>query len=44
MAAFSATGMNPDRYNASHVCPSFGSELNADSFISILKKLLIFIM
>jgi hypothetical protein len=44
MAAFSATGMNPDRYNASHFCPSLGSELNADSFISILKKLLIFIM
>jgi hypothetical protein len=35
MAAFSATGMNPDRYTT-HFCSSFGSEINADSFICIL--------
>jgi hypothetical protein len=27
MAAFSATGMNPDRYNAPQFCPSFDSEI-----------------
>jgi hypothetical protein len=31
MAAFSATGINPDRYNTHHFCTSIGSELNVDS-------------
>lgn len=44
MAAFSATGMNPDRYNAQHFCPCIGSELNADSFVCNLQSLLTFLM
>ena len=36
MAAFSATGMNPDRYSAHHFCLSVGSEL--DVLSSATKK------
>lgn len=43
MAAFSATGMNPDRYTT-HFCSSFGSEINADSFICILHFFANFLM
>ena len=42
MAAFSATGMNPDRYSAHHFCLSIGSQLDVRSSAT-KKKLLIFV-